>query len=281
MRDDFAIFILSHGRANNIFTVKSLKRENYTGKWYIVCDDGDSQLDEYKKLYGDHVIVFSKKEAVKLFDIMDNFDGDGVPTFARNALWGIAKELNLKYYLELEDDYTGFRIRQETEGHLPLYDVANFDAVCDAFIEFLDVSGAYTVAFAQTGELLGGLHCDIWRKQLKRKAMNAFFCRTDKPFYFLGRFNDDVNAYISYGKTGGIFLTTPIVTLCQLETQTNSGGITDAYVSFGTYVKSFYSVMLRPDCCKISELGRKHKRVHHVIDNKCAYPQIISSKFKR
>ena len=38
-REDFAIFILSHGRANNVKTVKTLEREGYTGKWYIICDN--------------------------------------------------------------------------------------------------------------------------------------------------------------------------------------------------------------------------------------------------
>ena len=42
MRDDFAAFILSHGRANNIKTVKALKEGNYTGKWYFLLDDEDS-----------------------------------------------------------------------------------------------------------------------------------------------------------------------------------------------------------------------------------------------
>ena len=29
MRDDFAVFILSHGRANKVYTVKLLERINY------------------------------------------------------------------------------------------------------------------------------------------------------------------------------------------------------------------------------------------------------------
>ena len=282
MRDDFAIFILSHGRADNVYTVNTLHKCNYTGKWYILCDDGDKQLDKYKTNFGeDHVIVFNKAEAKTTFDIMDNFDGDGVPTFARNALLYVTKELGLTYFLELEDDYTDFSIRLEYNGHLPIWPIVDFDAVIDAYIEFLDTSKAYTVAFAQTGEMAGGLHGQIYKTKIKRKAMNAFFCRVDNPFHFLGRFNDDVNAYISYGKVGGLFMSTAIVNLCQLVTQAHEGGITEAYKSFGTYVKSFYSVMLRPDCVKIAAMGIKHKRVHHEIDNLTAYPMIVSSRFKK
>ena len=44
MRDDFAVFILSHKRADRVLTVESLKKCGYTGKYYIICDNEDPQL---------------------------------------------------------------------------------------------------------------------------------------------------------------------------------------------------------------------------------------------
>ena len=41
MRNDFAIFILSHGRANKVKTLKTLKDCGYNGKWYIIIDNED------------------------------------------------------------------------------------------------------------------------------------------------------------------------------------------------------------------------------------------------
>ena len=41
MRNDFAVLILSHGRPNNIKTIKALENANYTGKYYIVIDNED------------------------------------------------------------------------------------------------------------------------------------------------------------------------------------------------------------------------------------------------
>ena len=32
MRDDFAVFILTHGRADNVATIKALRRGDYSGK---------------------------------------------------------------------------------------------------------------------------------------------------------------------------------------------------------------------------------------------------------
>ena len=117
MRDDFAVFILSHGRADKVVTVDALKTCGYTGVWYILVDDEDDQYDLYCKNYGkDRIIKFSKAEMDGKFDIMDNFDaGRQVPTFARNALPQIAKDMGYTYFLELEDDYELFSARTKTK----------------------------------------------------------------------------------------------------------------------------------------------------------------------
>ena len=284
MRDDFAVFILSHGRANKVVTVDALKTCGYTGVWYILVDDEDDQYDLYCKNYGkDRIIKFSKAEMDGKFDIMDNFDaGRQVPTFARNALPQIAKDMGYTYFLELEDDYELFSARTKTKDgkHLCQFYVRDLDSIVDEMIEFLDVSGAWTVTFAQDGDFLGGLNGAVYKKGIHRKAMQTFFCRTDTPWQFLGRFNDDVNAYVEWGKKGHLFMTVTALSVHQPETQKNSGGITDAYKTFGTYTKSFYSVMLNPSCVKIADMGQSHRRIHHSIDWKYAVPVIISSKFR-
>ena len=282
VREDFAILILSHGRANNVRTVPTLKEVGYTGKWYIVLDDEDKQYDDYVRNFGkEHIIVFNKEEVGKTFDIMDNFPGRGVPTFARNVFHKIAKDLGLTYFLELEDDYMCFRQRYEENGSMRTRYVSNFDLLIEPYLEFLDLSGALCVAFAQTGDFLGGLGSTVWTQQITRKAMNSFFCRVDRPFQFYGRFNDDVNSYVENGKRGYLYFTTRDMCLDQPQTQANAGGITEAYLQYGTYVKSFYSVMLCPSCVKISEMGQSHRRIHHLIDWEVAVPKIISSKFKK
>lgn len=282
VREDFGIIILSHGRADNVKTVKTLKKCNYTGKWYLLLDDEDEQIEKYKNNYGkEHIVIFSKDEAAKKFDIMDNFIGRGVPTFARNMLYKVARQLELNYFLELEDDYMQFVQRYEINKQLKTRYVTQFDQLIDIYIKFLDISNAKAVCFCQGGDLIGGLGSMVFKQQLTRKAMNAFFCKTDRPFKYYGRFNDDVNTYIEEGKKGKLFFTTRDIALYQPQTQTNPGGITDAYKQYGTYVKSFYSIMLRPDCVKVSSFGVNHKRYHHKIFWKYAVPKIISDKYKK
>ena len=54
---NFAVFILSHGRANNIITLEALKAGNYTGKTYIIIDDEDNQADLVKKKWIEHLTL--------------------------------------------------------------------------------------------------------------------------------------------------------------------------------------------------------------------------------
>ena len=99
MNRKFAVFILSHGRADNIITLKALQKGNYTGKVYIIVDDEDEQLNEYKRLHGDKVVVFSKEKMDGTFDIGDNQNDRRVVVYARNKCHDIAKDLGLDYFL--------------------------------------------------------------------------------------------------------------------------------------------------------------------------------------
>ena len=45
--NDFAVFILTHGRPNNIVTLKTLRYQGYTGPIYFIIDDEDKTAEEY------------------------------------------------------------------------------------------------------------------------------------------------------------------------------------------------------------------------------------------
>lgn len=281
MRNDFAVFILSHGRANRVVTVETLRKCGYTGEIYIIIDDTDKEAHEYFARYGDHVIVFCKEEEAKRSDVMDADNDMRIVLYARNSCHQIAENLGLKYFLVLDDDYKTFRFRKEIDGSLKTIYMRHFDLVVDAMIDFLEKSGAVTVAMSQTGDFIGGTGSTVWRKQLSRKAMNSFFCKTDRPFKFLGRINEDVNTYTLLGSQGKLFFTVAEASLDQMDTQQNEHGLTDVYLKYGTYVKSFYTVMCMPSAAKVAMMGVNDRRIHHkILWDKCT-PQIISERYKK
>ena len=282
LRDNFCVFILSHGRADRVYTYKSVRKSGYTGPVFIVVDNEDDQVDEYKRRYGDeYVVVFDKLARAEKTDTPDLNQDRRTIIYARNECFDIAESLGYRYFLELDDDYTEFMWRYVEGWTLYNKQAKRLDDIFEAMLQFLDDSGALTVAFAQGGDFIGGAQASNFHKGLLRKAMNTFFCDTEKRFAFVGRINEDVNTYTSLSNKGNLFFTYTQFMITQKTTQTNAGGMTDAYLDMGTYTKSFYSVIYSPQAVKIGEMGDKHKRIHHIINwDKCA-PQILNQKWKK
>jgi hypothetical protein len=287
MSRNFACFILSHGRPDNVRTYKALKAGGYTGKIYILCDNEDKTLDQYKSNYGDQVIVFNKTEYSKQVDACDNYNMRNSIVYARNYNFVLARKIGVTHFLQLDDDYTGFGWTLNHQDEYITSDTSTnmLDDVFNAFLDFLDCKNIETVAFAQGGDLIGGelgtyLQHHIQGKY-RRKAMNSFFFKSSNDSVFRGRVNDDVNLYVEGGRKGKIYLTNMSFRLWQPETQKNSGGCTDVYLKLGTYIKSFYSVMVAPSCVKIAMMNSENQRIHHAVSwNNCC-PVIIDEKYRK
>lgn len=280
-RDDFAIFILSHGRANNIHTLEALKVSDYRGKWFILCDDEDETLDDYKRKYKEHVVVFNKDDAERLFDTMQVNPDKRAIVYARNVCYDVAREKGLKYFLELDDDFVSFQFRFPKGDALGISVIQDFDRICDAMCEFLENTDADTIALAQGGDFIGGLENPRYKAGLIRKAMNSFFCCVNRRLQFDGMMNEDVTMYTHFGSIGKKIFTFTHAMLVQLPTQSLSGGMSDSYTESGTYMKTFYSVMAMPSCVSVGVMGDKHKRIHHAIKWDYCVPKILNERYKK
>lgn len=279
----FAVFILTHGRPDRVITLDTLRKAGYTGRTYLVIDNEDETADEYRRRFGaENVIEFDKAAVAETFDTADTQQDRRTIVYARNACFGIARDLGLDYFLELDDDYGSFLYRSVEGGGAMM---RSFDAVADAMLTFLDDSGAATVAMAQGGDFMGGVASSTIRLGLERKAMNSFFFCTGRRVAFVGRINEDVNTYIVQGSRGDLFLTVTALQLNQTQTQQESGGMTEAYLAAGTYVKSFYTVMMAPSCVKVRMMNRPdhrdNARLHHSTTWDHAVPKIISGKHRK
>lgn len=278
----FAVFILTYGRSEKVYTFDTLKKQGYTGKIYFLCSDDDKELINYKKKFSDNVQVFSKEDYIDKFDIGDNFDDKRVVVYARNAVFDVAKNLGIKYFLVLDDDYTDFGYRFDNNLNYIYKGIKNLDQVFLSILNFYKKTNVLSIALAQGGDYIGGKESGFAKKiQLKRKCMNTFFCSTDRRFNFVGRINEDVNTYVALATTGGVFFTTSQLSVQQLQTQSNSGGLTEFYLDGGTYVKSFYTIIFSPSSVKINLMGNKHKRLHHKVKWNNTVPKILSEIHKK
>lgn len=279
--NSFVALILTHGRPDKVYTVKTLRKCGYTGDIILVVDNEDRTVDEYKKKYDD-VYVFDKKAVASQIDEGDNFNDRRAIIYARNVAFDIAKERGYRYFIELDDDYMEFSYTYNRDGEMKQRSIYNLDRVFDALVDFKNSTGAITVALAQRGDFVGGKGNNIVRGEiLKRKAMNSFICDTERPFEFFGKINEDVNTYTVLGGRGELFFQVPHVSLNQMTTQQSDGGMTDIYLDSGTYVKSFYTVMYAPSCTKIRPMGAVYPRLHHSINWNNAVPKIIPESIKK
>lgn len=271
---DFAVFILTHGRPDNVKTLTTLKKCGYTGDIYFIVDNEDKTVDKYISNFGeDKVKIFDKKAIADKVDEGNNFDNRKVIIHARNACFEIAKELGITYFYQFDDDYYYFGYRYITGAKI----IKNLDAVFNSMLTFYKSCEIKSICFSQGGDHIGGFS----GVKLKRKAMNSFLCSTDRPFTFIGSINEDVNTYTSLGSRGDIFFTFTNIQLDQKDTQSNNGGMTDEYALTGTYIKSFHSVMMHPSGVKVAMMNANNVRLHHSIKWANTVPMILDPKHKK
>lgn len=277
-----AVLILTNGRPNSVYTFHSLKRCGYTGDIYLIVDDEDKTADEYIKNFGERSIVrFSKEEIAKTFDICDTRQNRQASVYPRNASFDIAKQLGLDYFIQLDDDYTSFMFRWAEGETLKHCEVKDMNQLFAAMIEFVENTGSDTLALAQGGDFIGGVEGGAVTKPLLRKAMNSFVFKTSNDLRFRGRMNEDVNTYVTEGMKGRLMFTTTAVMLTQRPTQGTAGGMTEAYLETGTYMKSMYTVMLAPSCVTVRQMGLTNPRLHHHVKWNNAVPKIINERYRK
>jgi hypothetical protein len=282
MRSDFVAFILTNGRPDRVYTYKALRDKGYTGRIVLLVDDLDPTREQYVEKFGDEVHVFDKKAIAATFDQGDNFNDMRAIIYARNASFEVARKLGVKYFIQLDDDYTNFSYRFNRELDYQPRTLRNLDFIFGRLLEFYIQSGAHSLAVAQGGDFMGGPESDTAQAiMLKRKCMNSFICSTDRPFQFLGRVNEDVNTYTHQASKGLLLFTTNQISLQQKQTQTNAGGMTEMYLDSGTYVKSFYSVIYQPSSVRVKVLQSKCPRLHHAVSWPHTVPQIIRESLRK
>jgi len=279
---DFCTIILTHGRPDNVKTMRTLDRVGYTGPVYLIVDDEDDTRDEYVRLYGDKVVVFSKTEAAGYTDTGDNDPSHRGVVYARNAAFNIVRDLGYTYFFVLDDDYDTFSYRFDEEFKYKHSQMRDLDTVLDLFLDYYKATPFHSIAMGQGGDYMGGEESNLVNAvKSKRKVMNTFICSVDRPFSFFGRINEDVNCYVENGRKGMLFLTPFQVSVNQAQTQAQSSGLTDLYLSLGTYVKSFYSVIYSPSCVVVKDMGQVDRRLHHEVNWPHAVPCIIPERFRK
>jgi hypothetical protein len=268
MNKDFAIFILTHGRPDNVKTTKTLLRSGFTGRICYIVDNEDKTINQYIENFGkENVFIFDKKAYADKVDEGNNFDERRTITHARNACFDIAEQIGVTYFMQLDDDYYEISYKLDNNLFYKQRQIrGSMDIVFQSLIDYYNSINALSISFAQCGDFIGGVNNGLFNSiGRRRKCMNSFLCSTKRRFQFIGAMNEDVNTYTTLQSRGSLFLTFPNVAINQMSTQEQSGGITDMYKKYGTYCKAFTTVMMMPASTKVKMMGQVNPRLHHSI----------------
>lgn len=275
---EFAVFILSHGRADTITTYKALRDGGYTGRTYVVIDNEDDQEELYRQKFGNDIIQFDKREYLEKTDLGDLDTDRRIGVFARNFIQDEAKRLGYKFHLQLDDDVHGFTYRFAQGKVLRALHCSHLDEVFSSMVEYMKETPITSLSFALSAYNMGGVDGSI-KEGMTRKTMTTFLMRADDVQYFHMRMNDDITTSLINGMRGKLYYSYLPVEVEVDKTQVKAGGMTDIYQKNGTYRKSFYSVMCCPSCVKVSAMGITDYRIHHTISWNNAVPKLLSERW--
>lgn len=250
MRDDFAVFITTHERADRQTTLDWFLGHGYSGKWFLVIDDGDKEQAEYIEKYNSHVLLFNKLKYWEELDTFNNRKHLAAVLYARQAVEDFAMEMQLKTFLVCDDDISCFVARYPGEDNkMKRSKKVNADRMIEAYLKYLVNANMASLNPGTQNLYLTG--ADKLQYKLIRKGSNAFFRSVDFKIKWISAMNEDLITCIEYNKRGVLMCTAlPICAECpKAGTGSIKGGMHEIYADMGEYERAFYAVIEDPSRC--------------------------------
>ena len=185
------IYIISKGRPQ-CKTAQTFTKLKYPGEWFIVCGSNDESLVEYKRLWGDKVLVFDYDEQIKQTDTLDNFGFESKASGAcpvRNAVRSISKSRSETRHWQFDDDYNSFHLfdKKKRTNRIIRDGAVLYKVICD-LSDFAEKANLCNLGFSLTGP-------DSMPDSISHVAMRVFNAHNQSNNDFVewkGRLNDDL-----------------------------------------------------------------------------------------
>ena len=282
--EDLVLFILSHKSPNKCETLDCLKKLNFKGKIYIIIDDEDDCIEEYKEKYKDNLLIFHKQKYRDEVDM--GFSISGMPTYAhsvfgRNAAEDFAKSMRLDHYIISDDDVYNFNFRLMKGKSLPCIQVKDINEPLLAYYEYMKEANLACVCPGTPNIYFGGIKAIQETGGLKRRAVTNFYLRNMNYDIKWSMSIDDYSTSIRYGVIGYLFLPLyPLQVMVRPQyTQKGgkkTGGMASYYANTSSWTRSMPSFLACPSFVSIRLW--KGNYIPFLKKN-CSYPMIISDKY--
>ncbi len=294
MRDDFAIIIPSYNRFDVLkkYTLNMLEKYNYDGKWYVVVDDNDPQLEEYKNgIPKEHLFIFNKKEHYNGYDTFYNKKDFNCKLYALDYIQNeLVYELNLNFYCIIDDDISNFIIRLPYKNKLLAKKINDiqFNDGLEYHLDFLNDTHYSNVSFCNEMGLFGGVTDNIFIDGYVNKMLSIYLMKVDKPYPFYSIFEEEVNTEYLNGLYGKYVISLPFLFYkgkkFVLSKNRNDGGNSELYNTFTNtkFLELMTLLMCRPNSIiKIIYNNKNTYGFHYNKDYENIYPKIIDGRWKK
>lgn len=256
-RPKHPIFIVSKGRADRCLTSRALHR---LGVAHFVIVEESEFVDYSESLEPSASVVVLDPQYQRGYDSCDDLGltkGPG-PGPARNFAWDHAVDSGAAWHWVMDDNISRFH-RLNRNLKVPVADGAIFEAMEDFASRYENTS--------MVGPAYHGLTKQ--RDRLPPYVLNTriYSCnliRTDLPYRWRGRYNEDTDLSLRMLKDG--WVTVQFNAFLQEKVMTGrmaGGNRTEFYAAEGTTGKSQMLVNLHPD---VARLTWKFGRWHHEVD---------------
>lgn len=249
------IYIPSWSRANVATTPAALDRIGVPYCIVVQADQWDAYADRYPT---DRLLVLDPFYQ-ETYDACGDFPGQQLgPGPVRNFAWDHAKAEGHDWFWTMDDNITLFA-RLHRNQRIPVGDGAIFAAMEDFVGRYTNVAmaGPHYWMFTKSRDKLPPF-------TLNSRIFSCQLHRTDLPFRYRGRYNDDAILSLDILKAGWCTVLFNTFLQWKMPTQTLPGGCNGAfYATEGTLPKSKMLVREHPD---VARLTWKFRRWHHHVD---------------
>lgn len=254
----FPIYIVSKGRHDSRYTVKTLERMKVP--YFIVIEE---------KEYDSYASVIDKKKILILdskYQIdYDAFDALGMskskgPGPARNFAWDHSIKHGYLWHWVMDDNIHNF-YRFNRNSRIKVNDGTIFFCMEEFCLRYENIA-------------MAGPHYRFFVTERNRRApfilnTRIYSCnliRNDVNFRWRGRYNEDTDLSLRMLKAGYCTVQFSAFLQGKIKTQILKGGNTEEFYSKeGTLPKSHMLIQMHPD---ISEIKWKFNRWHHYVNYK-------------
>lgn len=256
MNPRYPLYIVSKGRADTRLSSKALERMRVPYRIVIEAQEYDTYaavIDPSKLL----VLDPAYQRAYDPCDALGESKSKG-PGPARNFVWDHAQALGAAWHWVMDDNIAAF-IRLVDNRKCYVHDGVIFCCMEDFVERYTNVAmaGPNYVMFAKRKQRIPPFITNT-------RIYSCNLIRTDVPFRWRGRYNEDTDLSLRMLKAGWCTVQFNAFLQGKINTQQMRGGNTaEFYAKEGTLPKSQMLVRLHPD---VTRLVWKFGRWHHHVD---------------